>query len=188
MLIFIGLLIFLLTVLLLFVLCAYILFAVITKGAFPKKLLIATLVGIALSTSIYIYESYFFTFDKINRESMQDGPGPISSPNEQYTAKAYYEPYGGAAGGVNVWVEITNKREKNKVQTVYYSDAKANITMKWLDDDTLSIQNDDPAYSDSNRSIELKIGKEIYDESGLACRSLLMKNDYETCYQNNEPS
>ncbi len=32
--------------------------------------------------------------------------------------------------------------------------------------------------------IKLEIGKEIYHENGLACKSLLMKYEYETCYQN----
>ncbi|MGF9977853.1 hypothetical protein ABE042_07860 [Viridibacillus arvi] len=56
--------------------------------------------------------------------------------------------------------------------------------MKWLDVDTLYILNDEPNYPNSNRSIELEVGKEIYHENGLACISLLMKDEYETCYQN----
>ena len=32
--------------------------------------------------------------------------------------------------------------------------------------------------------LKLGIGKEIYHESGLACQSWLMKDQYETCYQN----
>ncbi|MCC3357060.1 DUF5412 family protein [Bacillus sp. REN16] len=146
--------------------------------------MIATLIGVILVSSIYIYETSFFTFSEIDREFMQKGPGSVTSPTEKYTANAYYELYGGAAGGVNVWVEITYNHEKNKVQTVYYSDAKNNFSMEWLDEETLYIQNDDPEYPNSNRSIELKIGKEIYHENGLACKSLLMKDEYETCYQN----
>lgn len=92
--------------------------------------------------------------------------------------------YGGAAGGVNIWVDITYHDKSDKVQTVYYSDAKSNFSMMWNDDDTLYIRNEEPNFPNSNRSIELKIGKEIYHESGLACRSWLMKDVYETCYQN----
>ncbi|MGE7834968.1 DUF5412 family protein [Viridibacillus arvi] len=147
-------------------------------------MLIATLSEVVLVSSIYIYEMYFFTFGEIDREFIQKGPGPVTSPTEKYTVNAYYEPYGGAAGGVNVWVEITNNIEKNKVQTVYYSDAKSDFSMKWLDVDTLYILNDEPNYPNSNRSIELEVGKEIYHENGLACISLLMKDEYETCYQN----
>lgn len=56
--------------------------------------------------------------------------------------------------------------------------------MQWKDEDTLHILNDQPNFSNSNRSIELEIGKEIYHENGLVCKSLLMKGEYETCYQN----
>lgn len=147
-------------------------------------MLIATLAGVVLVSSIYIYEMYFFTFSEIDREFTQKGPGPVLSSTEEYTANAYYEPYGGAAGGVNVWVEITNNNKMNNVQTVYYSDAKSNFSMEWLGENTLYIRNDDPDYPNSNRSIKLEIGKEIYHESGLACKSLLLKDDYENCYQN----
>lgn len=146
-------------------------------------MLLATLSGIALVSSIYLYETYFFTFSEIDREFVQKGPGPVISPTEKYTANAYYEPFGGAAGGVNVWVEITNNIENDKVQIIYYSDAKSNFAMKWLDTDTLYVLNDEPNFPNSNRSIELKVEKEIYHENGLACKSLLMKDDYETCYQ-----
>ena len=158
--------------------------SLIKKKPFPKGLLIAALSGVVLVSSIYIYETYFFTFSDIDKESVQKGPGPITSPTGAYTANAYYELYGGAAGGVNVWVQITNSNEKNKVQTVYHSDAKSNISMEWLDEETLYILNASPDYPNSNRSIELEIGKEIYHENGLACKSLLMKDEYETCYQN----
>lgn len=147
-------------------------------------MLIATLSGVVLVSSLYIYEMYFFTFSDIDRRFIQKGPDSVISPTEEYTANAYYEPYGGAAGGVNVWIEITNNKKKNSVQTVYYSDAKSDFSMKWVDEDTLYILNDEPEYPNSNRSIKLEIGKEIYHENGLACKSLLMKDQYETCYQN----
>ncbi|MGE7916369.1 DUF5412 family protein [Lysinibacillus xylanilyticus] len=183
-LIFFGLLISFITVILFMILCAYIIIFIIKKKHFPKKLMVATLSGVVLTSSIYMYEMYFFTFSDIDREFIQKGFGPVTSPTEKYAATAYYEPYGGAAGGVNVWVEITYKIEKNKVQTVYYSDARSNFSMEWLDEDTLYILNDEPKFPNSNRSIKLEIGKEIYHENGLACKSLLMKDEYETCYQN----
>ena len=182
-LILLGILISFITIILLLIFCANIIISFIKKKPFPKKLLIATLSGIVLVSSIYIYEMYFFTFSEIGREYTQMGPGTVTSPTEEYTANAYYEPYGGAAGGVNVWVEITKNNGKNKVQTVYYSDAKSDFSMEWVDKDTLYILNDEPEYPNSNRSIKLEIGKEIYHENGLACKSLLMKDEYETCYQ-----
>jgi hypothetical protein len=165
-------------------LCAKITISYIKKKPFPIKLLIATLSVFVMISSIYIYEVYFFTFKEIDRESTQKGPGPITSPTGEYTANAYYELYGGAAGGVNVWVDITNKNEKNKVQTIYYSDAKSNFSMEWVDENILYILNIDPNYPDSDRSIKLEIGKEIYHENGLACKSLIMKDEFVTCYQN----
>ena len=156
----------------------------VKKKPFPKKLLTTTLSGVLLVSSIYLYQTYFFTFSGIDRENFQKGPGPVTSPTEEFTAHAYYEPYGGSAGGVNVLVEITYNNEKNRVQTVYYSDAKSHFSLKWKNEDTLFILNDEPKYPNSNRSIELDIGKEIYDESGLACKSMLMKDEYETCYLN----
>lgn len=144
---------------------------------------IATLSGVVLVSLIYLYEVYFFTFNEIDRESTQKGPGPVTSPTEEYTANAYFELYGGAAGGVNVWIEITNN-EKNQKQIVYYSDVKSNFSMKWVDEDTLHIINTEYNDSESNRSIKLEVGKEIYHENGLACKSLLMKDKYQTCYQN----
>ncbi|RYG72143.1 hypothetical protein EU245_11665 [Lentibacillus lipolyticus] len=179
-----GVFISFITVILLLIVCTKIIISFIKKKPFPKKLLIVTLSGVVLVSSIYIYEMYFFTFSEIDRDDIQKGPGPVTSPTEEYTANANYELYGGAAGGVNVWVEITDNTEKNNVQTVYYSDAKSHFSMEWTGEDTLSIQNDEPGYPNANRSIELEIGKEIYHENGLACKSLLLKDEYETCYQN----
>ena len=56
--------------------------------------------------------------------------------------------------------------------------------MEWVSENTLYILNDEPKYPKSNRSIELEIDKEIYHENGLACKSWLMKDEYEKCYQN----
>ncbi|MBD8068078.1 DUF5412 family protein [Bacillus sp. PS06] len=153
------------------------------KKHFPKKLLLVSLLSVIILLGLSVYKNYFFTFNSIDRSSIQIGPGPVLSPTEAYTANAYYEPYGGAAGGVNVWVEITYNHEDKPVKTVYYSDAKTNFSMKWLDEETIYIVNDEPKYPTSNRSIKLVIGKEIYHENGLACKSLLMKDEYENCYQ-----
>jgi hypothetical protein len=179
-----GFLVFLFTILLLLVFTIKLIAFFIKKQQFPKKLLLATMTSAILFLGLFIYRNYFFTFNAIDKEYIQKGPGPITSPTKNYTANAFYEPYGGAAGGVNVWVEITYNNEKRKGKTVYYSDAKSDFSMKWLDEDTLYILNDDPEYPNSNRSIELEIDKEIYHENGLACKSWLMKDEYEKCYQN----
>ncbi|MCG7344927.1 DUF5412 domain-containing protein [Sporosarcina sp. ACRSL] len=131
-------------------------------------------------SSIYIYEVYFFTFDNIDKEFIQNGPGPVLSPTEAYTANAYYEPYGGAAGGVNMWVEITKHHDNNNKKIIYYSDANDNILLDWVDEKTLFITNAGPYKSNS---IKLDVEQEIYHDRGLACRSWFMKDEYETCYE-----
>lgn len=85
--------------------------------------------------SLYLYGSYFFTFDTINRTDAQAGSDSITSPSHRYTAEAYYEPYGGAAGGVNVWVDVID-HQSSTVETISYSDAKDRFAMEWLNDQT----------------------------------------------------
>ena len=151
---------------------------------FPRWTLTATILGMALFSGIFVYIHYFFTFSAINREYMQEGPALLLSPTGKYTANAYYEPYGGtgSSGGVNVWIEIKNN-EDQAVKIVYYADAKSRFSMEWLDEETLSIVNQDEK-PNTDRSVELHVAKEIYHENGLACKSFLMKNEYEKCYQN----
>ena len=68
---------------------------------------------------------------------------------------------------------------------IYYSSGKSNFGIEWKDENTIYIKNDEgPRYPDSDRSMVLEIGKEIYDERGQACDSWIMKNEYESCYQN----
>ena len=61
--------------------------------------------------ALVVYTQYFFTFDNHAGELYR---GPVHSPTDKYTAYAYYMTYGGAAGGVNMWVEITD-HDANKV-------------------------------------------------------------------------
>ncbi|MEK4714502.1 DUF5412 family protein [Sporosarcina sp. FSL K6-1540] len=176
-----GFLVFLTTILILFIFCVKLIIYFIKKNHFPKKLLIAFLIGTILFFGLFIYANYFFTFDNLEGEFYK---GPVNSPTEKYTANAYYMTYGGAAGGVNLWIEITYNEVDDKIETVYYSDAKSYFSMEWKDENTLYIINEEIKYPNSNRSIELEIGKEIYHESGLVCQSWIMKDQYETCYQN----
>ncbi len=151
-----------------------------SRRSFPRKTLISTLIGLTLFSGLFIYLEYFFTFDRIDRSQMQIGP-EVSSPEGRYTAHAYYEPYGGAAGGVNVWIEVEN-HAANTVKTVYYADANPRISLTWTDEQTLAIENaGEPPASDRNAT--LNVDTEIYHDTGSACKSLLMKNDYEQCYR-----
>lgn len=150
----------------------------IKKKPFPKKSFLAMLIGVVLVASIYVYKVYFFTFDTIDKTYMQNGPGPVLSPDGAYSASAYFEPYGGAVGGVNVWVEITKEAEGDK-KIIYYSDANDNILLDWVDEKRLFITNAGPY----NNSVKLNVEQEIYHDQGLACSSWLMKEEYEKCYQ-----
>ena len=175
----IGVVIFMIVILLFFLLCVRLGMFLMRKGAFPSKLLVITLTGIVTVSSIYMYEMYFFTFNRIDRELMQNGPGPIESPTGRYTANAYYEPYGSAAGGVNVWVEITDHDHQGARKTIYYGNGVAEIDLEWTADDVLYIQNEATGI---HKSRELNVKNEIYHGAGLACQSLVMKDTYETCY------
>ncbi|RLL48422.1 hypothetical protein D8M04_03945 [Oceanobacillus piezotolerans] len=138
-----------------------------------NKILIFIIMAIIL---VIGYQKYFFTFDRLGQGTYYKGPA--DSPTVKYTANSYYKHYGGATGGANIWVEITNN-ESNEIKTIYYSDGKSNFSMQWVNDNTIYIRNDEgPEYPDSGRNIELEIGKEIYDESGRACESWVMKSEY----------
>lgn len=128
------------------------------------------------------YKKYFFTLEHLGQGIYYKGP--VYSPNGKYTADSYYKTWGGATGGAHIWVEITNN-ENSEARNIYYSNGKSNFSMEWKDDNVIYIRNDEgPEYPDSDRSIELEIGKEVYDESGRVCDSWIMKNEFETCYQN----
>lgn len=176
-----GFLTFLIALLIVFTFLVTLCISFIYKKQFPKKLLITSLTSTIVFLGIFVYTNYFFSFDNLEGEFYK---GPVNSPTEKYTANAYFINYGGAAGGVNLRVEITYNKENDTSKTIYYSDAKSDFSMEWKNENTLYIKNEDPEYPNSNRSIELEVGKEIYHDSGLACQSWLMKDEYETCYQN----
>ena len=153
------------------------------KSAFPKGIFISLIINLCLFSAIYIYHNYYFTFEHINHANLQPGLSAITSPDGTYSAQVFYEPYGGAAGGVNVIVELIQHEKNNNKKVIYYSDAKTMVLLQWIDDITLSIYNDDPTFENSNRSIILNVEKEIYHEVGLACQSVLLKHTYKVCYQ-----
>lgn len=146
-----------------------------------SKLLLFIIFIFTLLTGYVNYSFYTYSFEFKNGEVYSY---PAYSQNKKYTAQAYYKTYGGAAGGVSMWVEVIHHNDNDRVETVYYSDAKSTFNMKWEDDETLYIQNEEHEYPDQNRSIELRIGKDIYDELGGACNTSFVKKTYENCYQN----
>ena len=160
------------TVLLFFVLCFKLFAYIITKKPFPRKLVIATLLGIGIVSAQVIYNTAFFTFDNLEGEYYE---GPVESPTGKYTANAYYKTYGGAAGGVNLWVEITN-HDDSKVKVVYHSEANRNFSMEWKNENTLFISNEEPGYPSSNNSVRLNVEKEKYFTGGLVWRIINNQN------------
>ncbi|MEG0471331.1 MAG: DUF5412 family protein [Solibacillus sp.] len=126
-------------------------------------------------SAICLYFIYnYYTYDFAYTGDMKDG-APIPSPNGEYSAQVYYENYGGAAGGVNLIVNIIDHMKKDKEQTVYFSDAKGLPILNWVEPNRLSIIN---RYGNSNRSTVIIIGKEIYDENGRSCGKYKIKKQF----------
>lgn len=144
---------------------------------FLKVMLIVFFVVALVVAGIFIKRNYFFTFNHFKGENFK---WDVISPTEKYVANAYYKPYGCAAGGVKVWVEVTDKDEGN-TKTIYYSEGYSNFSMKWTGVDTLFITNKSNEFPSLDNSIELQVDKEIFHDEGLACKSLLMKDEYERC-------
>ncbi|WP_139993080.1 DUF5412 family protein [Paenibacillus paridis] len=139
-----------------------------------KKLwiVISSLVICIFSFLVYQNLSYEFEFEKGVKDN------ELVSPSGDYTAQVYYHYYGGAAGGVNVSVNIISHKENNAKSTVYYSDAKSDFHIDWTENNKLYVKNANGA---EDRSIILAIGKDIYDESGNACFKYKISKKY-SCY------
>ncbi|MFD2705227.1 DUF5412 family protein [Salibacterium lacus] len=153
---------------------------ILKKKPFPKKLAVICLTGIVTLLVISGYQTYFFTFDQAKGNVNQE---PVESPNGTYTAVKYDLPYGGAAGGVNLRVQVRENGTNKDPKTVYFADAKSRFQLEWEDDSRLKVTNEAPDYPDSNRSAELDVEDEVYDETGRTCRSWVLKDEYDTCYQ-----
>ncbi|ANU27075.1 DUF5412 family protein [Planococcus versutus] len=143
------------------------------------KILKVTLVLALLFCLYLIYTHFTYEFYYTNGE--KDGD-VVTSPNEAYSAQVYYQNYGGAAGGVNAFVNVIFHLEGDLERTVYFSDAKGRVQLNWLGEDLLSITNYDE-YGD--RSIELVVEKEIYEEDGGACDTYEIKQNY-VCFSRDQ--
>jgi hypothetical protein len=125
------------------------------------------------------YNRYSFNFKSLDNATLF--LGPIESPDGKYKASSYYVNYGGAAGGVIYIVEIEQTQTGEK-KTVYSSNHKDDFSIFWKPSDVLSIKNESPKYNEY-RNIDLNVNTDIYEESGAACRSLLIKEKFENCYK-----
>ncbi|MCM3204714.1 DUF5412 domain-containing protein [Paenibacillus sp. CC-CFT742] len=120
---------------------------------------------------------YFSTFD---RSKLGELSYSIPSRNGEYTAEIYGVPYGGAAGGVTIWVDVrkTNDSDASRVKTIYRAEHHGNNHLEWESENTLRIEN----WSEySDETMTLNIDDEIYDGQGWACKSLRMKDQYVRC-------
>ncbi|NMI03212.1 DUF5412 domain-containing protein [Paenibacillus sp. SZ31] len=135
---------------------------------------------LVLFAALFLYfwlRPYFSTFDRSEKGELSYS---MPSRNGEYTAEIYGMPYGGAAGGVTMWVDVkkTNAPEDSTVKTIYRSEHHGNNHLEWESENTLRIENWNE-YTDE--SITLNTDEEIYDGRGWACKSLRMKDQYVRC-------
>lgn len=120
---------------------------------------------------------YFSTFDRAGQGELSSS---MSSPNGEYTAELYGVPYGGAAGGVTLWVDVkkTGDTSPSGAKSIYRAAFNGSNHLEWESEHTLRIENWNEY---SNETITLDINEEIYDGRGWACKSLLTKDQYVRC-------
>ncbi|WP_405155787.1 DUF5412 family protein [Paenibacillus sp. FSL K6-0108] len=133
-----------------------------------------------LFAAVFLYfwlRPYFSTFDRSEQGELAYS---MSSPDGEYVAEMYGVPYGGAAGGVTIWVDVKKVLSSgmSTVKTIYRAKYHGANHLEWENENTLRIENRNE-YSDD--SITLNIDDEIYDSWGWACRSLRMKDQYVRC-------
>ncbi|MNI22328.1 hypothetical protein D3C73_758810 [compost metagenome] len=150
-----------------------------TNRRFKRFILLFMIIAIPAILLFIWFKGVFFTFDGIQAEHFEV---PIDSPEGTYTAHTYYEYYGGAAGGVNAVVEITDHTNADSTKIIYYADAQSQVNVEWEDEQTLYIINKTSQYPKEDRSISLNVNSDIYHDTGLACRSILLKNTYTNCF------
>lgn len=136
---------------------------------------------VVLFAAVYLYftlRPYFSTFD---RSEQGDQSYSMPSRNGEYTAEIYGVPYGGAAGGVTMWVDVKKTNDSgggSTTKTIYRAKHHGNNHLEWKSENTLRIENWNE-YVDE--TITLNIDEEIYDGRGWACQSLRMKEQYVRC-------
>ncbi|MDN8590102.1 DUF5412 family protein [Paenibacillus sp. 11B] len=135
---------------------------------------------LSMVAAVFLYfmlRPYYSTFDRSEQGELAY---TMPSPNGEYVAEMYGVPYGGAAGGVTIWVDVKKIVASDMfiVKTIYRAKYHGANHLEWKNENTLRIENRNE-YSDD--SITLNIDDEIYDSWGWACRSLRMKDQYVRC-------
>ena len=137
-----------------------------------KKIIKIIVILASLFILYLVYQHFTYEFSHVG--DTKEG-SPVLSPNKKYSAQIYYENYGGAAGGINLIVNLINHQKNDEERTIYFSDAKGNVTISWVNSNTLSITNYDEY---ENRNVELLVEKQIYDEHGGACGAYKIKKEF----------
>lgn len=139
---------------------------------------IAMLVVPALALTLFFtLRPYLSTFDR-------SGEGDLSysmpSRNGEYIAELYGVPYGGAAGGVTIWVDVrkTGDADATSAKSIYRTEFHGNNHLGWENDHTLRIENWNEY---TNETVTLNIDEEIYDGRGWACKSWRTAGQYVRC-------
>ncbi|SFC51035.1 hypothetical protein SAMN05443252_10422 [Bacillus sp. OV322] len=136
-----------------------------------KLKLILFLISIPLILFIFYWGFTYFSFSFEKDVSKGKLTDTLLSPDGSRIAKSYFDVKPGALGPTIVIVEIVNN-ETNKSKIIYRSIESYNFSMKWENNNILNIHGH-----------KLNVDNEIYDESGNACNSLAMKNQYKKCYK-----
>ena len=117
-----------------------------SDGRVWKKLLLIFLIIVG----ILAYGVYWAFFD-MGRLPEGEYIAEATSPNGQYTVKAYVT-NGGATTSYAVRGELNFNQEKRKPKNIYWQYRMDTASIKWLDDDTVIINN-----------IELDVPNDTYD-------------------------
>jgi hypothetical protein len=125
----------------------------------------------------FMLRPYYSTFDRSEQGELAY---TMPSPNGEYVAEMYGVPYGGAAGGVTIWVDVKKiiAPDVFAVKTIYRAKYHGANHLEWKNENTLRIENRNEYIDDSTT---LNIDDEIYDGWSWACRSLRMKDQYVRC-------
>jgi|GEM_PF-3139885 hypothetical protein len=104
---------------------------------------------------------------------------PITTQDGAYSAQAFYITWGGAAGGVSMYVNVTDHRQQDSLRTVYYADTHTEPNISWTDNHTLLIENHDEY---NNFDATADVSTDVYDSSGRACLASAIQTSYR-CYE-----
>lgn len=85
-----------------------------------------------LSAVIMIFNNKFVMYKLPNGEYFFS----VDSPNQEYTLKAYRYPK--EENTANIKIEVINNQTKDVLE-LYYKDNQENPDLKWLDDETVQI-------------------------------------------------